>query len=259
MIAKRGKKILNERYSDLPPRLSACGKMVFKHYHLTKMPRGGLIQEQGTNDTDYQCQPSINGATYMCPIYQIWMNLLNRTQVGGKVQQKNPTYIGTEVAAEWLSFLNFKNWLEGVNIQFRKEMNIAADDPTSVWTGRQLDKDLLAGGSKLYSADTCLFVTQQVNKFITDHGAVRGELPVGVDFHKASGKLRVQCSNPLTGVQEYLGYFPTNQVELASYTYQKRKHEIAYQLADLLSASPFSHDRLAAQQLRLLYQEPTKP
>jgi hypothetical protein len=258
MIAKKGEKVLNEKYADLPPRLSACGRWLFQHYHLTTMSRtGGLVQEQGVNDGDYQAFPRINGVMYTCAIYKIWASMLERTQIGGVYQQKYPTYAGTEVAKEWLSFLAFKNWLEGVNIQFRKELNIAADDPTSVWTGRQLDKDLLADGSKLYSPDTCLFVTSNVNSFVLDGGGARGDSDIGVSFHKSTGKYQVNCNNQ--GRQEYLGLFTHDQLDLAAYTYQKRKHELAYQLAEQLSLSPFSHDRIAAECLRKLYPLPTLP
>jgi hypothetical protein len=232
---------------------------LFEHYHLTRAPRGVLIADQGVNDSDYQCQPRIDGVQYMCPIYRIWVSMINRAHVGGFYQQKYSKYIGTEAAAEGLSFLAFKDWMEGVNLQFRKEMNITDDDPTSVWTNKQLDKDLLAGGSKLYSAETCLFVTQQVNKFMTDHGAARGEWAIGVHFDKSRGKHQVQCCNPLTGKREKLGYFTHDQLDLAAYTYKLRKHEIAFQLADQLSLSPFSHDKMAAECLRKLYPEPKQP
>ena len=259
MIAKYGTKILNERYNELPPRFSNCGKILFKHYHLTRKPSGVLIQDQGVNDADYQCAQRVDGVQYMCPIYHIWTHMLARTQVGGKIQQRNQTYVGTKVCDEWLSFLAFKDWAEGVNALFRKEMTVGDDDPTSVWTNRQLDKDLLAGDQKVYSPTTCLFVSRQVNMFMTDHGAARGEWPIGVHFNKQVGKLQVQCSNPFTGERGHLGLFQTNQVELAAYTYQQRKHELAYQSADLLLLSPFSHDKQAAQQLMLRYPVPTKP
>jgi hypothetical protein len=259
MIVKRGLKVLSEKYSELPPRLSACGGWLFEHYHLTNKPRGVLIANQGYNDSDYLCNPIIDGTHYMCPIYQIWVSMLKRTQVGGKFQQKYPTYVDTKVAEVWLSFLAFKNWIESVNLQFRKELNIAADDSTSVWTNKQLDKDLLAGGNKLYSAETCLFVTQKVNSFMLDRGAARGDLPIGVHFHKASGKYQVSCSNPLTGKREHLGLFTHDQLDLAVYTYKLRKYELAHQLADQLSLSAFSHDRIAAECLRELYPLPTPP
>ena len=259
MIVKRGNKVLNERYSELPPRLSVCGKILFKHYHLTRKPRGVLILDQGVNDSDYQCQSLIDGVQYKCPVYRIWSNMLRRTQAGGKEQQLYPTYVGTKVCAEWTSFSAFKDWSESINGKFRKEMNIPEDDTTSVWTGRHLDKDLLAGDNKLYSPNTCLFVSSQVNKFMLDSGAARGEWPIGVYFDKEKGKLKVQCSNPFTCERGHLGYFQVNQVELAVYTYQKRKHELACQSAEQLSLSPFSHDKQAAQQLMLRYPVPTTP
>ena len=113
------------------------------------------------------------------------------------------------------------------------------------WQGKQLDKDILCVGNKIYSPETCAFVDITTNHFTTDRKSGRGNWPLGVDLHSASTKFRAQCSNRILGYSEHLGYFDCpNKAHLA---WKRRKHELACQLADLQSDS-----RVAAA-LRIRY------
>ena len=129
-----------------------------------------------------------------------------------KIQEHQPTYKGCTVSEDWLVFTNFRDWM------------MAQD-----WEGNQLDKDILFEGNKVYSPDTCVFVTQTVNKFTTDRGASRGEWVIGVDWCKRTGKFRASCGNPFTKKQENLGLF-TCELE-AHEKWAKRKLELAHELA----------------------------
>lgn len=129
-----------------------------------------------------------------------------------KLQERYPTYIGCTVSEEWSTFSNFKAWME-----------------TQDWEGKQLDKDILVEGNKVYSADTCVFVTQTVNLFITDSNAARGECLLGVDWIGQAGKFRARCSNPFTKKRENLGRFAFEQE--AYNAWAKRKLELAHELA----------------------------
>lgn len=73
--------------------------------------------------------------------------------------------------------------------------------------GKQLDKDVLFPGNKLYSPETCVFVDARVNSFLVDAGARRGEYPIGVSFRKERGKFEAKCNDVLSGKLKYLGYF----------------------------------------------------
>ena len=60
------------------------------------------------------------------------------------------------------------------------------------WEGKCLDKDIIAPGSKLYSPETCSFVLQSTNNFVIASDATRGELPLGVDLLKRTGRYRAK-------------------------------------------------------------------
>lgn len=180
-----------------------------------------LVQGVGTNDADYTVAKfETNGKrkqkqVWVCPFYRAWRDMLRRCY-SEKLQESRPTYKGCTVSAEWLTFSNFKIWMETQNFE-----------------GMELDKDLLFEGNKVYSADTCVFVTQMVNKFATDCGAARGEWLIGVCWSKKSGKFQAHCSNPFTKKLEHLGRFTCEQE--AHETWLKRKLELAHELAAIQS------------------------
>lgn len=157
-------------------------------------------------------QAKLNGK--MTSVYNAWSNMMQRCY-SSKKQEKHPTYIGCTVCCEWLSFQAFADWYYA---------NYPQDG-----NKYQLDKDLKTLGNSIYSPDTCLFVSSQVNTFTTDSGAIRGAFMIGVNWHSPSEKFQAYCGNPLTGKKEHLGYF-TNELQ-AHLAWRKRKSELAYELA----------------------------
>ena len=179
-----------------------------------------LICGVGNNNADYVVKKYetnvVDGKkkrkqVWICPYFQTWKNMLARCY-STKYQEKQPTYVGCTVATEWLTFSNFKNWME-----------------TQEWQDKQLDKDLLIEGNKVYSPNTCVFVSRRVNMFTTDRGAARGEWMIGVYWNKTAGKFMSQCCNPLTNKREHLGRFDSEQE--AHEVWLKRKRELAHLLA----------------------------
>lgn len=148
---------------------------------------------------------------WACPYYQAWGNMLKRCY-STKYKERNPTYKNCTVSAEWLTFSVFKSWMEGQD-----------------WEGKQLDKDILFEGNKVYSAETCVFVTKAVNMFTVDSGATRGEQLIGVSLDKRNAKFQSRCRNPFTKKMEHLGLFTSEQE--AHEAWLKRKLELAHELA----------------------------
>jgi len=179
-----------------------------------------LVCGVGINDANYAVYKyeaiEVDGVlkqnrVWICPYYRTWTSMLNRCY-SSKSQEIRPTYKGCSVSEEWLSFSNFRRWME------KQE-----------WEGMQLDKDLLFEGNKVYSAETCIFVTRGVNLFITDGAASRGECLIGVYWNKASSKFMSMCRNPFTKKRENLGRFSC-EVE-AHQAWLNRKLELARLLA----------------------------
>lgn len=184
------------------------------------MKKKKLVCGAGTNDSDYVTQKFetiiVDGKqkrklVWVCPFYQAWTSMLKRCY-SIKTQERYPTYKGCSVSTEWLTFTVFKNWMMTQN-----------------WEDNHLDKDLLIEGNKVYSPETCVFVSGVVNSFTIDSGATRGDFLIGISWDKKSGKFMSKCSNPFTKEQEYLGLFDCEQE--AHEAWSKRKLELAHELA----------------------------
>lgn len=112
-----------------------------------------------------------NDLRYDVHSYTVWHSMIRRCY--SEVYQKTkPTYVGCEVAEEWLIHSNFKSWFD---------LNYVDD-----W---QLDKDLLGNG-KLYSKESCCFLPSEINGLFT--GKVLNSK--GVTFNKRLGKHCAQIS-----------------------------------------------------------------
>lgn len=116
---------------------------------------GKLVAGVGINDADYAVVrfsvPDKNGRrtqVFRCPYYSRWHGMLNRCFNKSKGIYKS--YEKTTVCEEWLTFSNFKRWMEGCD-----------------WEGKHLDKDL-RGDSTLYSPETCTWIPRDLNTFIED-------------------------------------------------------------------------------------------
>ena len=153
-----------------------------------------LVFGVGINDACYAVSKrtqdiSGNVKVIWCPFYKVWTSLLART-CGERVKNLQPTYKDCTVCEEWLTFSNFKSWMETQN-----------------WKGKQLDKDILVPGNKHYSPNTCVFVDTKVNNFILD-GVKRGSpWPVGVSYYKRHRKFHAQCKSATLKKDVSLGYF----------------------------------------------------
>jgi hypothetical protein len=166
--------------------------------------RNKLTHGVGINDSDYNINPTVNGKQVPCKYHQTWRSMLNRCY-NFKYQAKRPTYIGCTVTKEWLTFSNFKAWME-----------------TQDFEDKQLDKDILVQGNKIYSPDTCIFVTDTINKLFIKRDASRGEYKLGVCFKKENGKYQAACN--VNGKSKFLGYYLTEEEAYQAYKIFKQAH-----------------------------------
>lgn len=174
---------------------------------------GTLVQGFGVND--------LKGTEYEKEIYTKWASMLNRCY-SERYHKVQPTYVGYSVHEDWRLFSKFRSWA------------LKQD-----WQGKELDKDLLVHGNKVYSTETCCFIPCYINCFLTESNAVRGNSPIGVCWDERSRKYRSRVSNPLSNRREHLGLFECPKD--AYHAWLARKLEIAYEIA-----STESDQRIAA-------------
>lgn len=174
-----------------------------------------LVFGIGINDADYPVRTIVNGKSTLCPCYRTWHDVCRR--VYSKVlHKKRPTYIGATLCSEWISFMEFKSWMETQN-----------------WAALQLDKDIILPKNKHYAPEMCCFVTQAINCLLTDAASARGNYPIGVYFRKDSKRFVSQLHKG--GKQQiYLGMFDTAEEASEAYNHAKADYvlEIASEQTD---------------------------
>jgi hypothetical protein len=125
------------------------------------LPR--LICGVGINDADYvvkvskkyklPCGKTKSELVWQCPVYRAWKSMIERVH-DKKYLSKRPTYLKVKITPEWYRFSNFRKWVMSLPYNTK---------------GLSLDKDILSGeGQKIYSPDTCAFVSKVVNSYVLD-------------------------------------------------------------------------------------------
>lgn len=203
---------------------------------LTMGHKNELVCGVGVNDAGYAvCNTvRVGGRSknlWICPFYRAWTGMLERSY-SAKFQARHPTYIGCTVDTAWHLFSTFKEWMSRQDHE-----------------GKHLDKDILVAGNKIYSAETCAFVSKAINTFIVDSRAIRGDWPIGVSWHKGRQRFVAQCRDPFTGQHKFLGYFVSS--DLAHEAWRAHKHQIALVYADQ------QNDQRVAASLRARYANPS--
>lgn len=184
------------------------------------MAKSGTVCSIGINDADYPLIMTVElpykegkrqqKVLWRCPYYARWTAMLERC-CSERFKNKYQTYNDVTCSKEWLTFSNFKSWME-----------------TQDWEGKDLDKDLLVYQNKIYSPETCCFLDHNINTFLLTNGKTRGKYPLGVSF---SNRDHLYMSRVKIGRGEikYLGCFKNPQDTHKAW--QKAKAALAFDLA----------------------------
>lgn len=160
--------------------------------------------------------------------YNLWISMLHRCIVGGKIQKIKPAYIGCEVHPDFIKYQDFAEWCQN---------QIGFGVP-----GFQLDKDLLVDGNKVYGPDTCVFIPGELNSLIIRNERIRGTLPTGVSYEVTRNRYKSALS--IAGKNLHIGWF--KDAESAGLAYVARKTIEVLKLADTWkdSIDPRAHSAL---------------
>lgn len=143
----------------------------------------------------------VNGKKCIHKAYDKWHSMMRRCY-SEKALARDKTYIGCSVCEEWHNYDVFYKWFEKNYIE-----------------GYDLDKDLLENGNKIYSAKTCCFVPHSINSLLLASNASRGKYPIGVNYHKKSGRFVSQIS--INGNRVHIGLFKTPEEAFEAYKAKK--------------------------------------
>lgn len=189
----------------------------------------GVVFNVGINDADYKIQNFIGGKYVKCPFYVAWSEMIRRCY-DPKWVARRQNYAGCKVCDEWLTFSNFKKWMEQQD-----------------WKGKALDKDIIKQGNKIYCPEFCAMVCSLTNNFVTDRVNHRGIWPLGVYKYMENVKnpFASQCRDPFTKQRHRIGYYSTP--EEAHMHYMSWKHNVALDVAEIQT------DQRVANALRTRY------
>lgn len=170
-----------------------------------------LIYGVATNDSDYKTELLIDGKRFVCPFYMKWTRMLQRCY-SEKYTTKNPSYKDVKACYEWLVFSNFKAWMIGQD-----------------WNGNELDKDILIQGNKVYSPETCLFVSHEINSLFNNCNNGGKTTKTGVTKRKGLNRFRAR-HNSKGGGAISIGEFDTEKEAFEAYC--KYKYSLIKSIAE---------------------------
>ncbi len=160
-----------------------------------------LIYGVGINDSDYVTvkREFIIGEdgrkkriiVWRCPFFATWRSMLARCYSETYLKSR-PSYEGCSVCEEWLTFSNFKAWM-----------------CTQDWEGKELDKDILIRGNRVYCPNTCVFVYNDINSFVKVEEFSRGLCLPGVHIHTQDGRFCARVS--VAGKVQHIGLFKSEE------------------------------------------------
>lgn len=164
----------------------------------------------GVNDANYKISLTIGGKTTNCPFYQKWRQMLTRCY-SKNLPLRRRTYVGCSVVEEWLLFSVFKAWMK-----------------TQDWEGKQLDKDIIIPGNKVYGPESCVFISQSINNLLNTRVFDKSEIARGVSWNHNLGKYQAHCS--VNSKSKGLGYFKSE--DRASIAYLEFKSLLVLEASD---------------------------
>lgn len=167
-----------------------------------------LVCGWGINDADYATCTHIEGKSKICPFYDRWRGLIKRS-IDPTGRWKGTAYENVTVGDGFKVFMDFKRWSEdqGFNLNNFKLLH--------------LDKDILSGGTKVYSPETCAFVTRKINNLLLTSDGKRGECLLGVSM----------CVKASPSKKYYARYTDNGRgVRIGAYASETEAHK-AWQLA----------------------------
>lgn len=174
-------------------------------------------RKYGFNDV-----PGANSTKNGKRAYDTWLAMLARCYSG-----RYKAYIGCTVCDEWLLFSNFKRFYD----EFGHE-------------DMELDKDILFPGNRIYSPETCIYVTRKINGFVRGNESRMGKYPTGVYYNKRDRAFVATIMEG--GKTKYIGYYKSSKEAHEAWFERKMAQAIGLK-RECDEINPILFDRLIAK------------
>lgn len=140
--------------------------------------------------------------------YTTWLGMLHRCY-SKKQAERTPSYVGCRVCDEWLCYETFEKWYNENYYEVQGEVVC-------------LDKDILVRNNKIYSPNTCVFIPNSINVFISKGNLINksSNLPTGIYIQ--NGKYAVQISKHNKSC--WVGCYDTLEEAICSHQKAKLEH-----------------------------------
>lgn len=144
----------------------------------------------GVDDTDYPKEKRVysegkSKVIWYCEVFSRWRNMLKRCY-----SNTDEAYTDVTVCDDWLSFSNYKNWVD------------SQVKPDCDW---DIDKDLINGSSRMYSPENCVVIPKCINLYLF---VSKGKGLVGSYYESKRGKYQSYCGE-FGGKRKTFGRFDT--------------------------------------------------
>lgn len=140
---------------------------------------------------------------------KVWSDMLKRCY-SERHGLSCKSYIGCTVDPIWHNYQNFAKWFDDNYI-----------------AGKQLDKDILHQGNKVYSPENCIFVSQAINKLLSGSGVSKGNHKTGCHWNTLRKKFQSECRH--NGKTVRLGFYTDEQK--AHEVYKDYKYKVIAEVA----------------------------
>lgn len=144
-----------------------------------------------------------------CKRVRAWMSMLQRCY-DPYFLNKHPTYRDCIVCEEWHNFQNFAKWYDENYYEIGEEI-------------MSLDKDILVKGNKIYSPETCVFVSQRINTLIIKSDDIK------TTYHKDGRNKIYSVTIRIEGKRFSKGFFTLKEAKLF---YKQFKENYIKRVAD---------------------------
>ncbi len=159
----------------------------------------------GINDFPYlTIYRNREGDRMASPYYARWVAMINRCY-SDRIHSKWQTYKDCTVCDEWLYFSRFRLWMMNQD-----------------WEGKELDKDLIEYGNKVYQPDRCMFIPKEINCLLNERKASGSKTRKGVYYVKSENRYVASCC--VDSKKTHIGRFKTEKEAESAYIKFKSEH-----------------------------------